>query len=362
VAAVHFQSFAGLAPCSTLKRVATGVCSLQPFFPAVCDDPDLDEMGQKELSTLIEKLTGRVTALEKKREPSTGKGKWDKSFVVSLVALIAAVVALPIMLASWIEPHLQNDLKSDVKNEVTDQLKEPLNQIGQIARDVSEIKGKLEVLDPLIRDLTIKRISAAGNLSPKELHAQLPELKRLAKTAKTEKLTIAPKAIEKVGAKLAEVGDADAWNTALDFVNYKSFLNASLSLPLTPSALGSGVFTTIYRSNSPPGTAKPRFSVIGAVPREQAARLLIMGVPDLNANLTIGNDWIVVDGGNLILDKMELKKAILRNVHIVYEGGPLLMQDVYFINCTFDVRQQSNGQRLVMAVLDPSPAVSFKAS
>jgi hypothetical protein len=279
-----------------------------------------------------------------------------------LVTLLATAIALPIMLVSWIEPHLQNDLKSDVKNEVTDQLREPLKQIGEIARDVSEIKGKLEVLDPLIRDLTIKRIGEAGNLTSKELNARLPDLKHLATLAKTEKLQIAPQAIEKVGNKLAGIGNEDAWKTALDFLNYKSFLNASLSLPLSPTVMGSGKITTSYTVNWPVGTAQPRFSVIGAVPPEQAAHLIVIGTSDPNASLSLGNDWILADGGNLILDNMQLKKVIFRNVHILYGGGPLIMQNAYFINCTFDVRQQSNGQRLVMAVLDPSPAVSFNAS
>jgi hypothetical protein len=57
-----------------------------------------------------------------------------------------------------------------------------------------------------------------------------------------------------------------------------------------------------------------------------------------------------------------MKKVILRNVNIFYDGGPLEMPDVYFINCTFEVKQQSNGQRLVAAVLEPPPAVTFNAS
>jgi len=95
--------------------------------------PDLD-MGQKDISDRVEKLTGRVTALEKKHTTNNiSKGKWDRSFVVAVAAFVVAAVGLPIMLASWIEPHLQNDLKNDVKIEVTDQLKEPLKQIAEIA-------------------------------------------------------------------------------------------------------------------------------------------------------------------------------------------------------------------------------------
>jgi hypothetical protein len=320
-------------------------------------------MGQKELSVLLEKLTGRVTALEKKRTPNAAlKGKWDKGFLVALAALLVAAIGLPIMLFSWIEPHLQNDLKNDVKIEVADQLKEPLKKIGEISEDVKEIKGKLEVLDPFIRELTVKRLSEVSNLNPKELVSRLPELKRLATIAKTESVTVKPETVEKVGQKLIAVGTTDAWNTALKFLNYKSFLNVSLSIAVSNVLPEGKSLTTTYMRNTPIGMSPPQFSIAGIVPKEQSAQFVDMRTTDPNASLPLGNEWIIATGGALIIDNMQLKKMIFQNVYIEYDGGPIKMQEVYFLNCTFVVKQQRNGEQLVTAALKPSPAVNFDAS
>jgi hypothetical protein len=331
-------------------------CPVQ-VSPSVISDPDLEDMAHKETSALLEKLTGRVTAIEKKLDAEKPESS-DRIPTVALGVSILSLIAVPIALFAWLEPHLHADLRNDVTIEVTNQLKDPLKQIGDIAGDVREIKGKLAVLDPLIRDLTMRRISDAGNLNSNELVALLPELASLAKIAKTESVKVKPEDVEKVGKKLVEIGSPDAWYTAIDFVNYKSFLNVSLSVKVS-NVIGTGTLTTIYETHPPSGMQSPRISIAGAVFKEKAAQFRPIAGPDPNESLPVGNDWIMLKGGGEITDGYEMKKVILQNVFVSYHGGPLRMQDVYFLNCTFDVRQQSNGQRLVLAVLDPSPSTTL---
>ena len=337
-------------------------------LPSVFDDPDLDDMGQKELGVLIEKLTGRVTSLENKFASitkSTKKEKWSVDRWIALGILVFTIIGLPLIVTSWVEPHLHNDLKNDVKIEVAEQLKEPLKDLRGMATDIAEVKGQLKELSPLLQQMTLKRLHEAENLSPKQLIAQLSDLKSLARTARAEKVAVKPETVEKIGKKLLEagasgVGGADAWGTALDFLNYRSFLNASLSISAN-SVQGNGVLTTLYVSHAPPGLASPQFGVAGAVPTEEAAQFVDIGQPNPNASLPLGNDWIIATGGNLTIDNVHMKKVILRNVHVFYNGGPLEMQEVYFINCTFEVRHQSNGEGLIMAALQ-GVAVNFNAS
>jgi hypothetical protein len=335
---------------------------VQSFPSVLIDDSDLDNMGQKEISALVEKLTGRVTALEKKRaSTATTKEKWGKETLIAAGILLLAVITLPFIIVGFLEPHLHNDLKSDVKNEVTDQLKEPLQDLHKMATDIAEIKGKLEVLDPLIQKLTAQRIDEAAKLNSKELTARLPELKHLAMIAKKENVTIKPETVENVGRKLVETGRNDAWDAALDFLSYKSFLNASLSLSVT-GVQGQEMLYTEYTSLTPTGAAPPKFSVAGIVPKEQAAEFTLIGKPDLNESRPKGNSLILLDGGALTLDGTRLKNVVFRNVYIVYDGGPLIMNDVYFINCTFQMKRNTNEQKLLLTALSPSPAVTFDAS
>jgi hypothetical protein len=337
---------------------------MQSLPTAISEVIDCDDMGQKELSASLAKLTGRVTSLEKKTS-STNKSpqeeKWNTDRWIAFGILVFTVIGVPIILGSWIESHIQTDLKSGIKNEVTDQLKEPLKQISEIAGDVREIKGKLEILAPLIQEITIKRLGEVGNLDSKDLLARLPELRHLANIAKTESVTVKPETVEKVGQKLIAAGTTDAWNTALDFVNYKSFLNVSLSVAVS-NVMTSGTLNTTYERNVPVGMQPPRFSVAGTAQREQSAQFLDMRKIDPNASLAFGNDWIIATDGAVILDNMQLRKVIFKNVYIQYDGGPIKMQDVYFLNCTFVITKQRNGELLATNVLKPSPAVNFNAS
>jgi hypothetical protein len=75
--------------------------------------------------------------------------------------------------------------------------------------------------------------------------------------------------------------------------------------------------------------------------------------------MPLGNDWIILDGGGAVIDNMQMRKVILRNVYVVYNGGPLQVQEAYFMNCTFAVRQQSNGERFALEILKPSPATTL---
>jgi hypothetical protein len=328
---------------------------LQSFLIA---DLDLDDMGQKELSTLVEKLTARITAIEKKIGLGTSEsinGKRDKGFLVALVALVVSAVGLPIMLISWIEPHLQNDLKNDVKIEVGEQLKQPLQQINELAGDIREIKGKLEVLNPLIQQLIHKRISESKNLSP-------AELKNLVQLAKRENVKLDSREIKVTADKLLAESktNPDAWNATLALLDYKSFVNPSL--PNAPSSQISGTVHTDYEFTVPyTGASPPTFAVTGVVPEQNGARFQHIG-HDTNEGRDSGNQFILGRNGTLQLDGMELRHVILIGVAVVYHGGPVVLDDVYFFNCSFTVDRGLQGEAFAKALLEPVPAASFKTA
>ena len=334
---------------------------MQAVQPYITDEAlDADIMSPKDVSEKLERLTGRVTTIEKELKKPRNRDGNNWPLITSILALVVTVVGLPIMLLAWIEPHLESDLKNTVSLEVGNQLKQPLADQVRISNDLSEIKGKLEILDPLIRDLTEKRMREAQSLNHKDLQAHVTELTKLAKFAKAQQLLLKPEAIEAVGDKLIDEGTSSAWGAALTFVNYKSFLNVSLTLQWH-NVIGNGNLNTLYVTHSPQGMRAPKFSVLGAVEADRAAKFLTIGQTDPNATSRFGNDWIIADGGGLVLDNVHLKKVVLRNVYIEYNGGPLEMEEVYFLNCTFSIKQHPNGQSFAIALLKPPPFVSFNA-
>lgn len=284
----------------------------------------------------------------------------------SILAIVISIIGVWVMLFAWLEPHLEGDLKKDVTIEVQAQLKDPIKQIGDMAGDVREIKGKLEVLDPLIRQLLPQRVGAIakdiGTLSPQGLKLLLPQLRDLVAAAKASQIQVKTSDVTEIGKKVIDASQAnkEAWDTALLLVDYRSFLNKYS--PDVPISGGSSRIDTVYLTLTPPGYEAPAMSVIGIVPRDQAARLIYKGKSqDMSSDPTKGNEFLYLDGGGLEIDDTEMKNVILTNVHVVYKGGALTMTNVYFVNCTFEMPFQPNGIRLADSILQPSPATYFKS-
>jgi hypothetical protein len=60
------------------------------------------------------------------------------------------------------------------------------------------------------------------------------------------------------------------------------------------------------------------------------------------------------------LDGYRLKNIIFKDVKVLYEGGPVEMENVYSVNCTFEVSRRPNGQSFASTVLASSPATTFQ--
>jgi hypothetical protein len=115
---------------------------MQSFLSEIIAPLHLEDMGQKELSAQLEKVTGRVTSLEKEFASiakNVRTNGWNTDRLIAFGSLLVSIIGVPVMLIAWLEPHLHNDLINDGKIEVANQLKEPLKQIGEIAGDLKEI-------------------------------------------------------------------------------------------------------------------------------------------------------------------------------------------------------------------------------
>ena len=58
-------------------------------------------------------------------------------------------------------------------------------------------------------------------------------------------------------------------------------------------------------------------------------------------------------------DGFQLRNVIFDGVGIEYKGGPIRLENVYFVNCTFDVQRTSEGQEFAKATLSHVP-VTFQ--
>jgi hypothetical protein len=206
-------------------------------------------------------------------------------------------------------------------------------------------------------DLIALRVSQSGS-NPIDKKSQA-EAKEALANAKNSSIKIPPSVIERTGEKFIEATKSDpaAWDTALQFVNYRSFLNASA--PQGKFVTNFVSLKTQYNIISPGGQPKPTISTFGLVPIDKAAALDVIGkTRNTGPN---GVQYLFLDGGAIVLDGSQFKHIVLRNVHVVYRGGPAILEDVYFLNCTFEIVQENNGQLFASTVLASSPATNFKA-
>jgi hypothetical protein len=241
---------------------------------------------------------------------------------------------------------------------------EASNRIGKEATfetktsdTLDSINKRLDKIDTALSLAQLEKITA----NPIDKNSALAA-KKLITDAQAQSIKLPADAVEQAGQKLvaASTNEPTVWDVSLDFMDYKSF-NNTIPASITFMQVNANVMTRYTNFDVPPGMQQSRIAFAGFVPKESAAQMMKIG-NDLNAGMSVGNAYLYSIGGAAILDGMQLRNVIFQNVHVVYNGGPLIMTNVYFINCTFDMKSSKNTQKLALATLEPSPATTFSAS
>ena len=184
------------------------------------------------------------------------------------------------------------------------------------------------------------------------------EVTSAVRTATAARLSINPQLVNAEGKRFVEASreNPKAWPAALAFVQYRSALNG-LTPPVNlgdAKPISENVVVTQYYGETNTGLHLPQLSYVGIAPKNQAAKLNLIG-RDSNANLDVGNALLVLTGGFMRLDNMQLKNVVVRNTDVIYEGGPIILENVHFLNCNFEIRQAPNGEELTARLLEPGP-------
>ncbi|MGA7767982.1 MAG: hypothetical protein WCA27_17375 [Candidatus Sulfotelmatobacter sp.] len=154
-----------------------------------------------------------------------------------------------------------------------------------------------------------------------------------------------------------------AWRVTLQIINYRSFLNADHS-PLghesfvTNSEVSMNRFLLHLTYKPPVGVSwSPEY-----VPIDQAFIYKKIGdtrPPSGHAHLLVSG---AAESSEVMIDGYHLKNVIFNHLKIRYAGGPLIMENVYFVNCTFvDLQPTHSGELFANAVLEQVP-VNFTTS
>ena len=204
--------------------------------------------------------------------------------------------------------------------------------------------------------------------------ANIQEAQRILVQAKSAKLRIPPDVVESAGKQFitSAPGNSDAWTAALQFVNYRSFLNADTApkpqgLEHVPQSKGPDKYNFslhfIPIPKSIAGTTHPIADILvqsgPQATKENCARVELLTNPesDVNSHAVI----VVIDAmrGKVILDNQLLKHVVIKNAIVSYEGGATLLEDVYFVDCKFELPRVERTINFATAILSSS-SVSFR--
>jgi hypothetical protein len=201
-------------------------------------------------------------------------------------------------------------------------------------------------------DRSLQRVSTA----PTDVQSVM-QTKKILGRAKAAQLKLNPATVQLVGKQLIDASDhtPGAWDAALDTLSYQS-LNQS------QPALGklNGHPPTHYVYQADTGQPAPGVTNYGNVPMDRAAQLYKIGEEDPNRDHQYGDAYLVVrDAHGFLLDGLHMKNIVLRNSTIRYHGGQVVLDHVSFIDCTFEISKDQNGEVLANALLRPTEPVTL---
>ena len=102
-------------------------------------------------------------------------------------------------------------------------------------------------------------------------------------------------------------------------------------------------------------------STIGTSKPPNVAQIRNLSGPDLNSAVGYGPSLLLVKAPVVILDNLYVKRVVFQNAHIVYRGGAVTLDDVYFLDCTFEIENHAKGQEMARKILSDA-ATNFLAS
>jgi hypothetical protein len=232
----------------------------------------------------------------------------------------------------------------------------------------------LQVVDQGKKITQIFTLLAPERLSQIAMDATNPESIKLAEqivaNARKSKVPIPTAVLEDVGQKFTEasINAPESWNAALAVVNYRTSLNVGLTpspsnpVTVTPNTKG-GQYRFSLNSIPRPGTEKGNNVLIATVQisgkanPEDSARLEWLSTPQPQGS---GAAHIEIIGrvDTLVLDKQFMKNVTILNADVNYDGGPVRLENVTFVNCRLHFTNQQPSRELVRSILRAS-AVNF---
>jgi hypothetical protein len=288
-------------------------------------------------------------------EDDMGKGQSKtKSSILSgtkskVIAGLIVTIVMTIVGAIWFTGGLIARYDGKIED-YGKQLEGHSGRLNGMSSRLDAMSSRVDTIYNLFINDRLKRAAA----NPKD-KSNIEQAKETLLTARKDNVRINLDILKSTGSKFVAAAETQpsAWQTVQQYLDYRSFLNTSLAPAPTPDDLkpiefkNKGAFVFKYLS--------PNGSIIlhakrGPVTPENSARLEELDEPN---PISQGTQLIVLEGNDaaILLDWKYMKNVIIRNLTVVYHGGPLILDKVYFVNCTFNLESNPKSQDLTKAIL-----------
>jgi hypothetical protein len=186
------------------------------------------------------------------------------------------------------------------------------------------------------------------------------EVKQVLDRAQTAGIKIPADVLQIAGTKFLQASERnpEAWDAIAALLGYRTFLNVNLS-PAAHETFGRAdsnswqITAIIELQGKGPGTLTATYPN-RLVPASQAFVFQRRGEERRLTNQ--GHPYVRITGtGEAILDDIELRNVIFDGVKIGYDGGPISMENVYFVNCKFELKQTIPTRLFAQNVLEHVP-------
>lgn len=189
--------------------------------------------------------------------------------------------------------------------------------------------------------------------------------------ARQEKIRIDAEVVKAAGKRFLSASEGQnnaAWKAAIAFIDYRSFLNTDNQPDLgPPKAVENPEYHFVITVKSAAGAQAPYTHFVGQVlpygtaTAEGSARY----EPIDSSQGPSGFAYVLVrqTGPNnlLVLDDKRIKNVVIADSAIEYDGGPLLLENVYFVNCSFVLQPTTKSLALGKGILE-SASVKFDSA
>jgi hypothetical protein len=282
-------------------------------------------------------------------------------------AAMAGLLGGLLFLFGWVFLHMPTQIREQNSTEVKIAVDNGIKSLTEKLSATNERLAGISAIVDLLKLTLTKGIPAAmkESLQKDDPHTALNTIRALAEKARVGRVRVDPQELATVGNSVAQLRRSypELVSSALrELVDYRSFLNLFYSPPTSTAQVIKSGLDVHFNAAALAGATQGQIGVLrmgDAVDISVSARFEPLGhTPRVKTSPA----YLVVDGTGfrILLDGFFIKKSIIQNAQIEYSGGPVRLENVYFVNCVFKFGNSGQASGLETAVLNSS-AVTFSS-